>query len=172
VSTVAGVDLYWAIHEDDVVAAITKMELLLGPDGLAGFLGTSVGPYLRERTENRFVNEGDDVTGPWAPLHPATVAIREASFYNIGGEHPINRRSGELEDWVTQGNYFPYPTGVGASMQYPSKEPSGELRDKLTTAQKGRANPNTVARPVLGVNEKDLLFVMAALAAAVEVASK
>lgn len=171
-SSVAGVDVYWAVHEDEVERVFTQMETLLGSEGLAMFLGGTVGPYLRERTQNRFANEGDDVTGPWAPLHPATVAIREASFYNIGGEHPINRRSGELEDWVTQGNYFPYPTGVGASMQYPSKEPSGELRDKLETAQKGRKNPNTVPRPVLGVNEKDLLFVMAALAAAVEVASK
>jgi hypothetical protein len=166
------VDLYWAVHDDDLQAGIAKLALLLGSEGLTTFLGATVGPYLRERTQQRFANEGDDVVGQWAPLQPATVAIREASMFNIGGEHPINRRSGELEDWVTEGNYFPYPTGVGASMQYPSKKPAGELRDKLKTAQGGRADPRTVARPVLGVNEKDLLFVTAALAAAVEVAVK
>ena len=165
-------DLYWAVHDDDVERAVTKLELLLGSEGLAAFLGGTIGPYLRERTQQRFANEGDDVVGPWAPLQPATVAIREASMFNIGGEHPINRRSGELEDWVTEGNYFPYPTGVGASMQYPSKKPSGELRDKLQTAQGGRAEPRTVPRPVLGLNEKDLLFAITALAAAVEVGTK
>lgn len=162
----------WSVHDADVRRAIRNLEFLVGSDGLASFLGLTVGPYLRERTQNRFANEGDDVTGPWQPLHPATVAIREASMYNIGGEHPINRRSGELEDWVTQGNYFPYPTGFGASMQYPSKEPAGKLREKMETAQRGSKSPNTPPRPVLGVNEKDLLFVVTALAAAVEVATK
>lgn len=165
-------NILWGVREEDALAAVEKLALLLSGPGLSTFLGASVGPYLRERTQQRFANEGDDVTGPWAPLHPATVAIRESLPYQIGGEHPINRRSGELEDWVTQGNYFPYPTGVGATLQYPKGKPSGELLDKLKTAQGGRANPKTVARPVLGVNEKDLLFVTAALAAAVEVAVK
>jgi hypothetical protein len=165
-------DLYWAIHDRDVVEAVTKMELLLSAEGLMTFLSTSVGPYLRERAQDRFANEGDDVTGPWAPLHPATVAIRESLPYQIGGEHPINRRSGELENWVTQGNYFPYPLAGGAALQYPKGKPTGELYDKVKTAQQGKPEANTVARPVIGVNEKDLLFVMAALAAAVEVAAK
>jgi hypothetical protein len=165
-------NIIWDVREEDVLASVTKLEMLLGGDGLSAFLGGTVGPYLRERTQQRFANEGDDVTGPWAPLHPATVAIRESLPYQIGGEHPINRRSGELEEWVTEGNYFPYPTGVGATLQYPSKTPSGELRTKMQRAQVGDPTVNTVARPVLGVNEKDLLFVLTALAAAVEVASK
>jgi len=84
------------------------------------------------------------------------------------GAGPINRRTGELEDWVVNSGWFSYPTGFGASMRYPNKAPTGELKKKVETAQKGRKYPSTVARPVLGVNENDLLFLMTSLSFAVE----
>jgi hypothetical protein len=162
--------LRWAIRDKEVIHSITKLEMLVGPDGLATFLGATVGPYLRQRAQERFQSEGDDVTGPWLPLDPTTVAIRDATGF--GGEHPINRRTGELEDWVTQGDTFGYPIGSGATLLFPSNEPTGRLRTKVETAQKGKKSPATPPRPVIGVNEKDLLFITAALAAAIQGASK
>lgn len=162
--------LRWAIRDEEVIGSITKLELLVGSDGLALFLGTVVGPYLQERAQARFQNEGDDVTGPWLPLSPATVSIREATGHP--GEHPINRRTGELEEWVTQGDTFAYPVGAGATLKYPGRDASGTLKSKVETAQRGKKSPLTPPRPVLGVNETDLLFITAALHAAIEEASR
>lgn len=161
--------LRWSIRDEQVLAAVGRLEALVSSDGLALFLGTTVGPYLQQRAKQRFQNEGDDVVGAWLPLNPTTVTIREATGFT--GEHPINRRTGELEEWVTQGDFFPYPIGAGATMVYPGKDASGTLKAKVETAQKGKASPATPPRPVLGVNETDLLFITAALQSAVEAAS-
>lgn len=160
-------DLVTVVNDRDVAKALDNLIGLLSPAGATAFLGSNIGPYLARRAKERFEGEGDDVTGPWAPLKDATVTIRESQGFGAG---PINRRTGELENWVVQGGWNAYPTGLGASMRYPKREPSGELRTKLETAQKGKKYPSTVKRPVLGVNENDLLFFQAALQASVEVA--
>lgn len=131
--------------------------------GLAAFLYGSVGPWVMSRAEERFKQEGDDVTGKWAPLMPRTQEIRES--YGFGGSHPINKRTGELEDYITQGQVSVVTSpGVGI-LRFPGNPPnSPSLREKMKTAQQGRANPSTVARPVLGLNEKDLIAVMELLA--------
>ena len=54
----------------------------------------------------------------------------------------------------------------------PGKRPTGELKDKVTTAQSGRADPNTQARPVIGMNERDLTAVMTMLFLYIAAASK
>lgn len=159
--------LGYFVDDKDVTVALFNLQALLSPVGMSAFLGAQIGPYLSKRAKERFQSEGDDVTGPWAPLKPATVAIRE-SIPGVGGEHPINRRTGELENWVVRGGWNAYPTGFGASMEYPKKKPSGELRKKVETAQRGDKRSNTVARPVVGVNEQDLLFFQAALMAGIE----
>jgi len=41
----------------------------------------------------------------------------------------------------------------------------GALAMKIQTAQAGRTSPPTVARPVIGVGEKDNIFITAALTA-------
>ena len=156
------------VNSASVDHMLMKLMLLLSPQGLTTFLGTTVGPYLSKRAGERFEQEGDDVVGKWAELKPATMAIRAESIYPIGPDHPINRRSGELENWVVRGGWHAYPEGFGAAMQYPANLPTGELRDKVMTAQSGRSEPNTVARPVLGLNEADLLFVITAFAASIE----
>lgn len=165
------IGLRYDFNDSDVRKSIRKLQLLLGTEGLLTFLGTTVAPYLRERAEERFAMEGDDVTGPWAPLSDVTVAIREGTGFP--GAHPINRRTGELEEWVTQGNYFAYPVAPNtAAMRFPGTQPSASVARKYQTAQRGKTSPTTPPRPVLGVNEKDLLFVTAALHAAIEVAGR
>lgn len=157
--------VYTYFQNEDVLDAFEKLIVLTSPNGMMSFLHTVIGPYLSKRAGERFASEGDDVTGPWAPLKEATIRIRETEGFAAG---PINRRTGELENWVVQGGWNAYPTGFGASMRYPGREPSGELRRKVETAQKGRVYPSTEPRPVLGVNEADLLFTLTALGTAFE----
>lgn len=154
-------------NERGVQAMLMTIDSALSPVGLAAFLYGSVGPWIKQRAEERFRNEGDDVVGKWAPLQETTVHIRES--YGLGGEHPINKRTGELEDYITQGQLsVTTAPGVG-TLQFPGNPPrNGALREKMKTAQQGRSSPQTVARPVLGLNEKDLGVVMTMLAFHIE----
>jgi hypothetical protein len=153
----------WYIQADSADIVLDRLEEIFTPDTLATFLGAEVGPYLKKRAEARFAQEGDSASGKWVPLKDATVQIRLSQ--NIGGEHPINRRTGELENWVVGSGWNAYPTGLGATLQYPGKAPTGELLEKVTTAQKGKTYPSTVPRPVLAVDDTDALQVTAILGA-------
>lgn len=153
--------------ERGVQAMLQTIDSALSPVGLAAFLYGSVGPWVKQRAEARFTNEGDDVTGPWAPLKQTTVDWRESQGF--GGEHPINRRTGELEEYITQGNIQVTATAGAGVMKFPGDAPrSKSLTEKMRTAQKGRVSPSTVARPVLGLNERDLGVVMTMLAFHIE----
>jgi len=156
----AGTGLKITVDASGPQRMLRKLDLALTSSGLQIFLGTAVGPYLKKRASDRFASEGDDVTGKWAELLPATQAIRQMGQWPVGASHPINRRSGELENWVTKSNVLAVPTSTGAALQYPRDAPKGELRKKVKTAQEGGQAPNarnpTVPRPVLGVNETDL----------------
>jgi hypothetical protein len=152
----------WYITSPSADFALAKLEEAFTPQVLASFLGAEVGPFLRERAQARFAAEGDSASGKWAPLKPVTVDIRLSM--NYGGEHPINRRTGELENWVVGSGWNAYPMGGGAALQFPGNTPSGELVDKVQTAQKGRANPNTQPRPILAIDETDVLQVTTLLA--------
>lgn len=154
----------------DLTTALGRLSVLMSDEGLAAFLGTTMGPYLQQRGQKRFAGQGDDVSGAWAPLSPATIQIRADGGYGPG---PINRRTGELENWVVASGWDAYPITKGATMRFPGKKPTGKLKEKVITAQQGRDgsegpdNPRTVPRPVLGVNENDLLFFQTALAFAI-----
>lgn len=140
--------------------------------GLMSFLTMDVGPYLQTRAKGRFAAEGDDVSGKWAPLRPATEAIREAGrsqgLWSVGDAHPINVRTGELEDYITGGQGAVFPSGMaGARIQYPRITGKPTVRKKMKIAQKGGLAPNsghqTPPRPVIGLNEQDLVFVLTSL---------
>lgn len=138
---------------------LMRLDSAISPVGLVAFLGGTVDPYLRQRASERFANEGDDVTGKWAPLSQATQSIRQQMGY--GGAHPINVRTGEMEDYITDSpnNLAAHPWG--ASLTLPGNEPQGELLKKVRGAQQGenQAPP----RPVIGMNERDLAYVLLAL---------
>jgi hypothetical protein len=159
------------VDDHQVTRALDNLATLLSPQGMEFFLGAKMGPYLRQRAKERFDTEGDDAVGMWAPLRPATVAIRAEGPWAISGEHPINRRTGELENWVVDGGWFAYPDSLGATMQYPKTTPGGELKKKVKTAQLGDKESNTVARPVLGVGEADMAFFMTALLVEIDAAA-
>lgn len=150
-------------NERGVQNMLEQLDSALSPVGLAAFLHGSVEPWIQQRAANRFANEGDDVSGKWAPLAEATIEIREHAGF--GGSHPINKRTGELEEYITQGSFDIQALPTMATLKYPKDPPkSGHLREKVKTAQKGKASPSTVARPVLGMNERDLTHVLTTLA--------
>jgi hypothetical protein len=150
-------------NERGVQQMLDAVDSALSVTGLAQFLYGMVGPWVKQRAADRFQTEGDDVTGRWAPLQEATVRIRESAGH--GGEHPINVRTGELEAYITGGQIGVVSSpGLGV-LKYPKDPPKTiALKTKLSTAQRGRTNPSTVPRPVLGLGERDLAQVMVMLA--------
>jgi hypothetical protein len=151
-----------------VQAMLHRLDTALNPVAVLGFLQGEVGPYLAQRAASRFAGEGDDVVGRWKPLSDATQEWRrkgrEQGQWEVGDAHPINVRTHELEDYITGGAGEAYPLGSGAALAFPSRNPpkSRGLQEKMKTAQVGRKR--TPARPVIGLNEQDLLFVLTGLA--------
>lgn len=145
-----------------VQAMLERLDDAMSPQGLSFFLMSRVGPWLKQRAANRFRSQGDDVSGKWAPLQESTIRIRESHGFSAG---PINRRTGELEAYITQSQFSVTPTAVGTALKYPSDPPRNKgVREKMKTAQQGKGHPKTVARPVLGMNERDLSYVITMLA--------
>ena len=142
---------------------LNQIDSAMSPVGLAAFLHGSVQPWLIERAKSRFANEGDEVVGKWLPLSEATVSIRESSGFE--GSHPINRRTGELEAYITGSGVDVVAAPGVATLRFPGRNtPTKAVREKMSTAQRGRSNPKTPPRPVLGLGEKDLATVMTTLA--------
>lgn len=138
---------------------------LSGPN-LEHWLDTKAHPHFAEEIDMRFAVEGDRKSGSWQPLEESTVRIREQQGF---GPDPINVRTGQLEDFVSN----EYETRVGdgwAIMDLPGESPNPVTAAKLETAQRGRApgeNPitasGTPARPVLAVDETDMMALLEGL---------
>lgn len=158
-----GADIQFIVQAEQVERAYAEMALKVSPVGMAGYLQAFVDPWIRERAEARFSDEGDDVVGKWAPLQEVTANFRAQAGY--GAYHPINERTGELRDYITNSpnNVNIHP--AGATLQMPGQPPTGELEAKVKRAQKGSQSPNTPARPVMGMNEGDLAFVLTSMSA-------
>lgn len=147
---------------DEIMVNLTG---LVSTPGLVAFLNFYMGPQLQKRARERFANEGDDAVGKWLPLASVTTeSFRPQQGYAPG---PINHRSGELEAWVTNSGWDTIPTGGGATMLFPGRNPTGELAKKVTTAQSGSTDPYTPARPVLAVSTRDLAIFAAGFAVAI-----
>jgi len=150
----------------NVEEKLLMLDTAVSPTALALFLGVAVDSYIRGRASDRFAQEGDDVTGPWKQLRPATIGYRE--FEGYPGPHPINVRSGELEEFITGNDGLVVTTQKGAYYKLPGNRPNGELGKKFETAQKGRKKPHTLPRPVLGMNQTDLGAVLTMLFHSIE----
>jgi hypothetical protein len=171
----AGPGIAITVYGDDsgVEAMLDALDTALNPIALVGFLGGVVDPYLRGRAKARFASEGDDVSGKWAPLGEATQAIREQMGY--GAAHPINRREGDLEAYITQQDAAVHPNPLGATLSLPGRGGGPDMHDKMVAAQQGGTGPSGKpfpARPVIGMNAQDLIFVLTALAEHVNSANK
>lgn len=158
--------LTFEVNDRQVTRLLANLDTALSPAGIAGFLGATVDPYLRERAQRRFDNEGDDVVGKWVQLAGATQQIRASQGY--GPSHPINKRTGDLEAYIVDAPHRLTVDAIGATLVLPGAPASGVLRTKVITAQRGQTatqggKRETPARPVLGMNERDLAFVIAAM---------
>lgn len=148
-----------SVESASVQRVLEALDTHLEPVAIAEFLGAGVTQYLQERGKRRFEEEGDDVSGKWLPLSQATQNIRSSMGY--GAEHPINKRTGELEDYIIGSPGLPTTEVGGAMLNWPGQPPgNANLKEKLQTAQQGAKattkNRPTPARPVLGVNEADM----------------
>ena len=169
--TSGGASIAVTVDHRQVDRMLLNLNDALSVVGMYHFLDKSVGPWLQGRAQDRFAGEGDDVVGKWAPLEPATNTLRRAAGFPE--EHPINRRTGELERYIVGGGWDVTASTTLSVLTYPGgPEPSGTLGDKMRTAQQGAATPPTVPRPVVGVNEADLAFVLGAMATYVTIAAR
>jgi hypothetical protein len=156
-------DVIITADRSSVDRAMQFLEARLSPIGLVTFLKTVVDPFIRNRIQERFAGEGDDVSGNWHPLSVATQQIRAS--YGFPPAHPINVRTGKLASWLVGSSSDVKQFGIGASLQHPPPGSDAILAKKLATAQSGSSQPPTAPRPVIGVNENDLLFVTSSLVA-------
>lgn len=149
------------VDASEVIQAIDTLDRRLEIE-IGDWMRGDLHDHLVDRTADRFANEGDDMSGPWAPLTAGTEAIRARRGFPPA--HPINVRTHDLQRFLlgAQGNVV----GAGTwQFIWPGDPPSGELMDKMETAQLGRANPRTVARPVVGLGVSDYNDIMDSLAA-------
>lgn len=149
----------WATSEpESVLGAVRGIENALSAGSLEAWLSGEANSYIARRAADRFTKEGDDVVGQWQQLAPATVDIRQSQGF--GGAHPINKRTGELEAFITQSDGRMSLTGTGVELVTPGDAPDGELALKLSMAQSGGTSKwgNPVPkRPVLGINTTDAM---------------
>lgn len=168
--TRAFIDLDMTGDTDGVMRMLRHLDTCFSVGGMTQFLGGDVAPYLRLRARGRFDEEGDDAVGSWAPLSQTSQRIRAhgaqtGQMPGITATHPINRRTGLMEDYITNGVGDVTPEGSGnISLHYPRRSvPARQgLQRKVRRAQLGDAR--TPARPVLGVSETDLFYVVSKLA--------
>lgn len=151
------------VSDDDVEEMLSRAEFVSSFGGMSKFLDQEVDPYLRARAAHRFASEGDAASGKWAPLAPSTVAIRRSEGYP--GEHPINRRTGDLERWITGVDGRVTPGESGGDISYlvlPGGNPYGEIGEKIMAAQTGNApsGKRQPRRPVLAMDNSDLQVVL------------
>lgn len=144
------------VQDGDVEKLLKTLDSRLNPLGIRTFLEGGVKNYIQERGKARFDSEGDEVSGPWLPLAPATQQIRSSQGY--GAAHPINVRTGALERYIVGSPAATTTDPLGATMIYPGMKASGELGKKMERAQVGEGR--TPARPVLGLDETDLANVL------------
>lgn len=147
-------------NDRQVRYALERLEIKLAPAAIGAWMMGTVDPYIKERAQERFTREGDDVTGAWAPLREATWGFRQRHQPPYPPQHPINKRTGELEAYITRSQSDLNVHTLGATLKTPGRLPTGELKKKVERAQFGDPLTNTVRRPVMGVNERDLLAVL------------
>lgn len=149
------------VDDSEVQALLGRLEFALSSPSLSDFLRAKAVPHFQERANSRFESEGDNASGAWAELAWSTQQIREDQGY--GGQHPINRRTNELHEFMTSDGGDIRPMAAGAFLSWPSI-PEGELGAKYKTAQQGLKNPKTPARPVAAVDVTDLEWLLSGLA--------
>lgn len=165
-----GLDIKVTILSKPVMDALTRMASRTSSGGLGLFMRDQVHPLMVKRIKDRFSTEGDLAVGKWAELTYATSRIREWKGY--GAFHPINKRTGAMEDFLTSSFMLTTQGGAGARLKIPGSTGGAEMAKKIATAQGGGSgqssrmsgpNRNTPARPVLALDAIDAVVIGKAL---------
>lgn len=170
-------NVYFSVDKKTADLISAKLFNLLSAPMLSVFLKTTVDPYLRQRVQDRFRQEGDDASGPWVPLADSTHFWREEQGFPP--EHPINIRTGQMFNWATSAGSTRMIGPSSSLLTFPGRKPSGaKMERKVMTAQRGIKGQRRgamagssggtggkiiPARPILAVDESDMLWVMSAL---------
>lgn len=140
---------------DTLETQLRRLEFTLGPVFMAWFLEMEMGTYLKMRATTRFQKEGDDASGKWKPLAEFTVQDRISQGF--GGAHPINVRTGEMEEWLMGASSSVMANDEEAFFTWPAEQPGGELGAKVSTAQRGKRDGDkyTPKRPIIAAGALD-----------------
>lgn len=161
---------FWVdIEVAGVQAAIALVAGSISPVQLGMFLHGFVWPHFRDRIVDRFAYEGDSASGPWPPLSPATIEIKESLGYYDQADY-ANIRTGAMFEYVKNSKTVA-PNGLGAVLRFPEEPNDPIMRRKLRVAQAGDPGPNwlnpamgeTPPRPVIAMDGTDLVEVIARL---------
>jgi hypothetical protein len=114
---------------------------------------------LQRDVVDRFREEGDEASGAWEPLAPATEDRRFRMGY---GEGPINRRTGKMYRWLTTDAGDVDVAGDGLFFTWP--DVPGDMAKRFETAQFGSSETGAPARPVVAADTESLLVIMASVA--------
>jgi hypothetical protein len=135
---------------------LLKMQIKLQAAGLEMFMQNTVVPWLKIRAAKRFTSEGDDASGKWTPLKKATEGFRTRQGFPAA--HPINVRTLQMFDFITSANGSMTGGSGYASLNWPgSSGRAKKIDEKIRTAQ--GLKPGVVARPVLGLSQRDDIFI-------------
>lgn len=165
----SGFDITFGIEAGEVEEALDRLQSAFSNVSMVKFMRGAVQPHLHERATQRFESEGDSASGKWKPLTDYTNKDRQKQGFSAA--HPINVRTGQLRDFITNQDGDISQTGIAGTMRLdmPGGTSDDELLSKLETAQLGRdPNPNpkfnpVPARPVMALDRLDLDFVMTEL---------
>lgn len=128
--------------------------------GLAAFMQGFAAPLLQERASDRFMTEGDAASGKWRPLAESTIQRRTKKGYV---PIRINQRTGQMRRWVESAQGRITAVKYAAVLEWPGSPKGSTMKRKLKTAQQGKTDPWTWARPVVAVDSGDLLTIMVAM---------
>lgn len=142
-----------------VELSLERAEAAISGPSLSAFLQNGGVQVLQERAAERFDREGDDINGRWADLKYITRIIR--LYTGFPPEHPINRRTGALQNFVVTNQGEHRATGFTAGMSWPTGE-SGRVAKKYLGAQKGEGT--APPRPVAAANGVDLQLLLSGVA--------
>lgn len=157
----------------EVRKALERFDRATDATRLAAWLVTDAEEHLQVRAAARFESEGDSASGQWHELRPRTVEIRK--WLGLPGEHPINRRRGNLRSFVTSAQGLPKRGSGEATLIWPGKIPRDVLK-KYKGAQQGAKRTKVAGgsppRPAVAINEIDSAMLTESLGAWIDSIAK
>ena len=153
------IDLAVELDDAALQVSLNRAELAISGPSLSAFFKNGGVQILQERAQNRFASEGDEASGNWAQLKYITRIIR--LYQGFPPEHPINRRTGALQNFVVTNRGEHAATDITAQMSWPTGE-SGRIAKKYRGAQKGEGT--APPRPVAATSGTDLQLLLSGVA--------